>query len=567
MNDSVFSPARSASRSPLAWIALAALSLVSLDVAAQPLVHVRAESRIELRTVRREDGTEIQGTLRDDLGGPLGARALEVRIRRTVPDAVPRVESVTTDPQGRFGLSLRLELGSYVLSAAFEGDESHERVEVERQLDLTRADVRLRVVVPDGGRLDLDRPTHTIEVFALSAQGGSGLTVDVLDERDRAIARGVTDATGRVRFDLRSSDLGAPGAGRLKARSRPDALRSEAQTEVPIVRLRATSITLQAARGYAQPGEGIRLSGELRDSSGPIEGAAVGVFAGEEHLATVLTDSAGAFATEVHAPARANERLSVEARFVSDSPGRAPSQSAPVTIEIRNAPSAPWAWSFVPIAISILVLAWIARRTPARIEKAAPPPVPKAAGIEAAARRASRPDRADVTGSIVDQRDDEAIGEVAIHVVQDGRAVVTLTADDDGSFAIRGLAEGSFVLTFEARGYAPLACKVEVPHRGEWTGMTVRLQSLRALALEPFRGVALAILPSSRLWDVWTNRDVLAHAKPRDAHALGALTERVEEAYYASDPPDERDVAEIEHQATGVLADLRRARAPEAPKG
>jgi hypothetical protein len=530
--------------------------------AAQPLVRVRAESRIELRTRRLPDAVVVEGVLRDDLGQPLPGRPVQIRIEAVGGGGFAVREETTTDARGEFRLETPLPIGEYLLRATFREDDVYQRFEAQRRLDLERADVRLRVIVPEGGRLDLDVALHPIEVIAESDEGGAGLSIQLLDELDRPLTEGTTDAEGHVAFVLHASVIGPPGAGRLKARSQPDARHAEAQTEVPIVRFRRTELILFSNSDAASPGDTIRFAGSLRDSMGPLDGKAVGLFARapgsseEIHLATTLTGAGGDLTAEAAIPPGLDGTVEVRARFQSDTPGRASSESGPVAIQVRGVSSTPWPWLLVPMAICALVLVVIARRTPKRLEKTAPPPATRPAGIEAAPRRGLLADRSDLAGKVLDARDDEALAGATIELQRAEGETRTMLADDQGRFAFETLEPGRWTLKIGRAGFAPEASQVNVPHRGEWSAVRIRLASLRSLALDRYRPVALAVLSGSREFGVWTTREILARARERgaDPRAFGELTSRVERACYAASPPSPADVETI-----GTLGDEARS--------
>jgi len=552
-------------RFAVAWLAL----VLSATAAAQPTVRVRSETRIELRTERHEDHVVIEGALRDDLGEPLAGRELVLRATPDDGTEVPARHTLTTRSDGGFRVRLDLIRGGHRLRGSFGGDPTHERVEVERRLDLDRADVRLRVSVPEGGRIDLDRTEHRIEVVAESVEGGDGLSIDLIDELDRPLAWSQTDQAGRLAIVIPSEMLGPPGAGRIKARSRPDTRRAEAQTEVPIVRYRATVLELSASRSEARPGDDVRLTGTLSDATGPIEGRAVGLFAQEgigggpagtadEHLATVLTDRDGRFVTDVGVDARHEGTLEVVARYESDAPGRASSVSPPVWIAVAAARPTPWPWLLVPLAICALLLALIARGAPKRPERSVEAPPERPIGVDAARRRTLRADRHDLSGYVLDHRDDEPIANARVALVDEaGRELVART-DARGGFALAEVAVGAFTLSVDAAGYVEVSTRVTIPHRGEWTAATVRLESRRARALARYRPVAAELLPSPRLWGIWTQRDILERARGtgRAGPSLADLTDRVERAYYGPVPPSEADVVAIEERAGETLRAL-----------
>ncbi|HJL29957.1 MAG TPA: carboxypeptidase-like regulatory domain-containing protein, partial [Polyangiaceae bacterium LLY-WYZ-15_(1-7)] len=162
--------------SPIARLTLAATLLCAAGAAAQPRVRVRAESRIELRTERPDapGSVLLQGVLRDDLGAPLPGREVELQVRSAQGTALRATRR--TDRDGAFEVELELAEGDrYQVTAAFAGDAGHERLRVERGLDLARAETHVTVEVPDRGRIDLDRESHEVGVRVRTPLGGGGL--------------------------------------------------------------------------------------------------------------------------------------------------------------------------------------------------------------------------------------------------------------------------------------------------------------------------------------------------------------------------------------------------------
>jgi len=137
-----------------------------------------------------------------------------------------------------------------------------------------------------------------------------------------------------------------------------------------------------------------------------------------------------------------------------------------------------------------------------------------------------------------------------------------LNTDAEGAFIFERVSPGEHVLRVEARGYAAEETKVLSPHRGQWSEVTVRLENLRDRVLSAYRRVALALIPSSRLWEIWTNREVLIHARESTAEGerLTDLTHRVEDAFYASEGPTEDDVDRVSEDAEQAYVELARER-------
>ena len=138
-----------------------------------------------------------------------------------------------------------------------------------------------------------------------------------------------------------------------------------------------------------------------------------------------------------------------------------------------------------------------------------------------------------------------------------------LTVSEVASFLSPELEPGHWEMRVTAREYADVKTTFQIPHKGEWTNMRVRMESLRSLAIKPYRELALStLLPSARLWDFWTPRETLTHDQQRNATpiALDRLTGLVEAASYARPIPSEKNVEEIKDQTSAVLEQLGRAK-------
>lgn len=545
---------------PLTVVIALVASVCGPTAHAQPTVRVRAESRIELRAERRPEQIAVLGALRDDLGEPLADRPVEVRAIAADVALAPARAVARTRADGRFTVELALPTGAWRLVALFEGDEEHERVEVERALDLDRADVALRVTVPGGGRLDLDVASHAVQVEAQSEEGGGALTVELVDELDRPLGAETTDASGHARFAVASRALGGPGAGRLVVRSQPDARRAGAQTEVPVVRFRATSLELTASVREGKRADPVHLAGRLSDRGGPLDRKAVGIYAGGKHLATVLTDGDGRFALDTTIDGSPASRWSVIARFASDAPWRGSSASNAIEIEVASGGAGPWIWLLASIVLSVALLFFITRRAPrpAAASRAAPPaPV---AGVATGRRRGLRADRSDLGGVVLDLRDDDPIAHARV-VLTGAAGVQMVPVDPLGAFHVGELAPGTWGLRVEADGFSAEATAVNVPHRGEWSALCVRLVSLRARALDAFEIVARAAVAPGRFRGVLTPRELVRRAGAERAHAAGmdVVAREVERAGWGPEVPTEVQVEEIERGARAAADRLAEA--------
>ncbi len=500
---------------------------------AQPVLRVRAETRIEVEAEQREGEIVLHGTLRDDLGEPLPRRTVTLRVVDAA--GVGHLHRVIrTDARGTFEAVAPADLDNYRVSAHFAGDDMHDSITVERVIDVTRANVQLTLTVPTAGRIDLDIETHHFEVSARCPAGVAGLRIELRDELNRPLAEGLTGEDGRVRLSVASRALGGPGPGRLQARFPGDTRRAETRTEMPIVRERGTFLMLAAAHRRVRIGEPIQLHGTLQDSHGPLPGRAVGIFAGYSHRGTVLTNARGAFSWQRQlATENVGRDLVFVARFASDGPGYRRSESVPVTIAVRRANRVRWAWSLLPLSLCGLFLLWLRQRG-----KPAPPaPVLREprAGVVRGPPAGRRSHSRRFGGLLLTARDGSPVeGTVQL----DGPEPKNLAIGPEGfSF---NLPEGTWTATFEAPGYAPLTERFRIPHDGRWERVEVHLETWRDQALALFRRWVLRHAPHVP-WRKHTLQE-LRQTLPATGRTLG---ERVERAFYGPTPPNAEDVHAI----------------------
>ncbi|MBX3270927.1 MAG: carboxypeptidase regulatory-like domain-containing protein [Sandaracinaceae bacterium] len=548
-------------------LALACLLGLPGVAAAQPIVWVRAETRIELR-VERGPRVRVRATLRDDRGSGLASRALELRVAE--PGGLTRgLTRGATDANGDLAADFDVPPGTYRFEARYAGDESYAETRVELLLDLERAHVRL-VLAPLEGRLDridLDVPTHPIRVRAESDAGGAGLLVQLENELDEPLASGTTGADGSLLLTVSSEALGGPAAGRLVVRTTGDAVRAPAQTEVLVVRFRPTRLTLEAPTATVTAGQPLRVRGTLGTSEGPLARKAVGVFAGERHLETVLTDADGRFESVVVLE-DADGPVALTARFESDAPWRpaAASDAVEVRVEPRGATSLPWL--LLPIGVSalaILALFWrgrrVARAVEARVASLAPAPPGIHLRAPPGAREATR---RDLEGVVLDADDGDPLGGARVTLSGGARALETQT-DSAGAFALADVPDGRWTLRIEYAGYEAREATVELPHRGALGAIDVRLRSLRQLALHRYAPLAEALAPERRWWAFWTPRELAGRARAGARRDVEAVTDEVERAVWSSTPPAPEEVDAIGQRAARLAGEVRVGEVQKGP--
>jgi len=526
---------------------------------AQPSIRIRAESRIELHASWSGGRLLLRGYLRDDLGVPIAEAPLELRVQARAGGSIVR-RSVRSRQDGTIEATLDAAPGSYRLSAAYAGDPHHERVEVERDIDASRAEVRLRVQVPDEGRLRLDVPAHEIVVRAESEATSGGLRIRLSDELGRELGAAETNPLGEVRFRVLATQLGPPSAGRLMASVEADATHADALTEVPVLRIAPTRLSLTVSDQRPVRGTAIRARGRLVDFAGRALGReAVVLVAAGAPLITTLTAGDGRFDVRVVPPREGSTTL--VARFESDAPWRLPGESAPVSLEVGAPGRAKTGWVLATLAATAALLVAFGIRTrrdrpraPRRTEHA-----PKS-GVEFGARR-FRAARLAVEGVVVSLRDGSPLSgaRVSLRAVGHDDAPFRCISDSLGRFSVTPGGAGPCVLEVHADEHESLLLAVTLPHRGEWSAAIVKLERRRDRALDALAPIAEALLPE-RAAGTTTPREVrdAALARSLSSEVATTLTDGVERAGYAATPPSQDDLLAVERARDALLAVVRR---------
>ncbi|HEY6878508.1 MAG TPA: hypothetical protein VI299_10845, partial [Polyangiales bacterium] len=401
-------------RSALVRLLAVGVWFIARNAWAEPLVRVRGESRIELGVAHADVGVSITGALRDELGNALVGRLLALEAVPLNLPGDPWRTQVTTDPEGRFSLEIADPEHDYRLLATFAGDDTHRGVRVERRVERARSDVRLELRLPLGHTIDLDAPELIVEAVAESDVGGHDVGMRVWDEAGRELGGGVTDRAGHLRVRVPTSKMGPPGAGLVRIESLRDERRSEAQTEARIVRKRAVFLELATDNAQIEAGQPARVHGRAYTHAAdghddPRASVPVGLFRGERHLATVMTDSQGVFASELWVELEQGP-LELTARSEGDATGAYPAAEAHVRLQVAPARPVPMTWLF--LAAAAIALAVIGAGRLRRGQGDLPPEVRVREPTEPSispARAHGRRDRNIVSGRVIDLRGERGL--------------------------------------------------------------------------------------------------------------------------------------------------------------
>ncbi|HKP59246.1 MAG TPA: carboxypeptidase-like regulatory domain-containing protein [Polyangiales bacterium] len=479
---------------------------------------------------------------------------MQLTLEAADPDREPTpiaTRNVRTDDSGRFVQALTRGGGRYNLLARYAGDTLHEPANTTETFDVTRAGVQLQI---DAARvIALDEASSEVEVRARSEAGMELLRIALSDESGRKLAGGLTDVDGVWRATLPNATLGDHGAGQWIATSQEDAQHLPGRAVLPVLRQRATRLTLSAT--YDAKKRGVHVAGALDTRAGPLPRAPIGLFIDGEHQLTLLSDERGRFDRwiELEPEAEAVTRH-FSARFDPDTPALRPSRAPEQAVIIPARPGPNLLWVLLPCLASLALSWFVLRRTGSWLGPRATAPS-NAPGVQLGAARSRRGTNQSGLDGVIEDADTTArLAAAALRVTRsDGLSFVAQIARD-GSFAIARLEPGVYRVEARAPGYAIEASSVRIPHAGEGSGLRVRLRSLRTLALDAHRPLLRQVFPAREQQHTATVRETLLRAPsvwPRVA--LEQLSTLVEQTAYAPNEPTAEQVQQIENGAGDLL--------------
>lgn len=544
--------ARAAAAAVLLGALLSAPALAPAALRAQSRLIVRAETRIELEASGTPARLEIHGALRDDLGAPLVGRTVVVWLEGDGGRITEEEEPITGDG-GVFTVTATALIGECTVHARYAGEPFFLESSAEHHVDVRLAPVDLSLGLEDGGRLDLDVPTHDVSIELRSVGGIEGVRVRLSTELGTALGEATTSALGTASVSVLSTALGGPSAGRIVASTDADASHAAARVEIAIVRFRGTSTSL----GVSREDDEIVFSGDLTSTTGPRPGEAISLLGSERLLATALTDASGHYTARVPLSDLDGlaDPVALVARFESDAPWIGDSESPPIVIHVGSRlPSLRTVFVMVSFALAVAVVLLSLRRPTVRAELA-----PARTSVIPSARVGGRHVRIGVR--VRDARTRAAIAGAELRMTPESGAPLVAQTDERGRVEV--VLENRTLLVVDAPGYEELRTSVPIPHRGEWLDAELRLSSLRDAAAAPLRPIAEKVVGSPDLAATATAREVLAAAERKGpTPGLGALVNHVERATYGAEAPTAAEVDEIRGEAARAMADLEKAEPP-----
>jgi hypothetical protein len=543
------------------------LLVVVAASAARDRVHVSADARFQgIGWVASAGGVEVAGSLRDELGQPVGGG--DVALSLSVADAARvsgcpsggrvRVEGpsafIDTDSFGMFCFHLLEGSAIEGRTLRFAGDRFHGPA--ESLVPASTGQHRLQLEF-ESGQLDasLDEPSFVVNVATHLVDGvGTGMTVrlvlahqpDLGKKEETELAATDVQAGGRARFDIESRALGAPGTGRLTVRFAGGGSLSPVSETALVLRHTRARLALASPVAAADPNQGVELSVGVGSSVGAVDdGFVEASFMGQPAGAgPVQAGAARVIAT--FSPPRGHP-ATLLLRYVPEHGGFVAGEPLQVQVALR----APSAWTWFPwLVVALGIAYWVVRawRRPPRAlrptDHRPKPPPPGHASIDLVEAGSAN---AGWRGRVLDAHDGDPVLGARVSLVVpvfDGEGVAAShTTAEDGQFALAHVdaarEKGARLVVT-----APFHTTLEGPAPVDGV-VTIALVSRRRTLLDRL------VSWSSRAGRTWNKRgeptpfEIADVARRRQKTDVATWAVAVGEAAFGVAPPDERREIEL----------------------
>jgi hypothetical protein len=518
--------------------------LLALGVAeAGPVVEIRAQTQLSFGGAHKRDGgmVEVTGFLRDKLTGDgIAGEWVTVSI-----NGQPRTAETETD--GSFRVLVPADDGEQEVTLAYNGAQ---RLEKASALTI-KANPALSQIVLTIAKTGEDPAGARLIITATDDEGQVNVPVQLaraaVDDDNFKPLRTVD--TGKD-FVLTRKEVGGAGQHRLRATFTGDDMRQAASATVTLPLDSNTTTTMKLSSTKLAFEDDLVVTGKVVDDDNqPVARAAVTLVSGDRRLAQAVTSEQGAYRFEVEAEIIGHGQYGIQ---VQADPGKAfikSSRSNPEIVRIAVPQPVPVSYTIAAFLLTAIAAGgfFAARTKPWRkLRRPAPPAeVPSEEGEIEQQQGGLVVAKPGVVATLRRPHDDGFAGVVrdtvrgrpvadAVVIVVLGDAERSMRTQADGSFTIDKLAVGEWRAEVAAPGYVTERFAVTIPHRGELRGVRVDLVPVRERVFQLYRRAAEPILPESRLWGIWSPRQIVDHVRSkRPSPALADLTDFVEEIYFS----------------------------------
>lgn len=527
------------------WVLL----FVATAAQAAPQVEIRAKTQLSLGHVKLRDHgiIEVTGFLLDKLtGDPIKDQHVTVTIgNHTSYDM--------TAADGSFKVTLEGEPGPQQVTITFRGGPNT-RIEPADPLTVTTDPAKSQVELAIVKIRDSDHgPILRVNGISEEGQATVPITLEAASP-GKDDWKQVLQTTTNTDVTIARAAVGGPGLHRIRATFAGDDAHQRATAESTVEWTARTTTTMNVSAHRIAYEDKLAVAGRVTDEDGkPVGRAAVTLMSGDRRLAQGATSDDGTYSFKVEAQIIAGPPTaeSGDRNFgvqVTADPGQSfvtSSKSQPEVIAIRPPQPVPVSYTIAAfLATALAAGGFFAARTKPwrRLRRPAPPAeVPSAEGEVGEAAGGLVVARPGFIPTLRRPNDDTFSGVVRDTVrgrpIADARVAVgdiEVTTGPDGGFTIEQLPAGELRAQVSADGHVTEAFTVTIPHRGELRGVRVDLVPVRERVFQLYRRAAEPVLPESRLWGIWTPRQIVDHVRSkRPSPALADLTDFVEEIYFS----------------------------------
>ncbi|HEY5920401.1 MAG TPA: carboxypeptidase-like regulatory domain-containing protein [Kofleriaceae bacterium] len=525
------------------WLVLLVLAIGVAE--AGPTVEIRAQTQLSLGKVKKADGgmVEVTGKLHDKLTGDgIPGERVSVTIGGVT-------ETGVTGPDGSFSILVPAEQeGQQEVTLAYPGDPRLEKAApLTVKTDPAKAQIQLAIAKiaddPAGAKLVVSASIEDEGQVRIPIQ----LEIGSIDNDALIPLRNVESG---VELLLTRKDVGGAGVHRLRALFPGDDTRQGALSTVTITLESNTTTTMNLSSTKLAFEDDLVVTGKVvDDDQRPVARAAVTLVSGDRRLAQGATTEQGNYRFEVEAEIIGQGQFGVQ---VQAEPGKAffkSSRSNPEIVRIAQPQPVPVSYTIAAFLFTAVAAGgfFAARNKPwRRLRRPAPPAevpseegeieqqvgglVVAKPGVVATLRR---PSDDGFSGVVRDTVRGRPVPDAVVMLVM-ADAERSIRTGADGSFTIDKLTFGEHRAEVAAPGYVTEKFVVTIPHRGELRGVRVDLVPVRERVFQLYRRAAEPVLPESRLWGIWSPRQIVDHVRSkRPSPALADLTDFVEEIYFS----------------------------------
>ncbi len=544
--------------------AFIALVFAVATAAAAPTVEIRAQTQLAVDKVRllREGEAELSGQLIDRLTGD-GIVGQEVHLKTATGDV-----TAVTDAEGRFHVILNnVEPGELVATLIYRGGPLIDGSETPIKVDPSRATLGLTLGIEEvlgGVKLTVTaKSDDTVVKLPIELSAGA--------PTDKELAPLAAVESGAP-FVYTRKAAGGPGQRHVHASFAGDGVHQAATADATIDLVATSTTTLALAATRIAYEDDLVATGRVIDEDGnPIARAAVTLVAGDHRLAQGATGGDGGYKFTVEGKLVGGDtKYGDFGLAVQADPGRPSvrgSASPAVIVTIAKPEPVPVAYTIAAfLATALAAGAFFAARTKpwTRFRKKAGPAeavatpaaeldkivdgglVSNKPGVMSTLRR---PSDDGFSGVVRDTVRGRPVGEAVVRLLLGPRSHPTHSGPEstaailderevrsgpDGSFLVERLLPGEWLAEVAAPGHVTEKFVVSIPHRGELRGVRVDLVPVRERVFQLYRRAAEPVLPETRLWGIWSPRQIVDHVRARrPSPALAELTDFVEEIYFS----------------------------------